>query len=53
MATEKGELMHECFPKRLRMGKERMKENTETEESKQERVKLQEVKWAQNCVPDA
>ena len=32
MAIENGELMHECFPKHLRMGTARMKEDNETDE---------------------
>ena len=38
MAVKKVKLMQECFPKHLRMGTSRMKENKETEEeSKQKR----------------
>ena len=41
MAIENGELMHECFPKHLRMGTARMNEDKETEEDdKQKLVKM-------------
>ena len=32
MAIGNGELLHECFPKHLRMGTARMKQDKETEE---------------------
>ena len=39
MAIENGELMHECFPKHLRMGTARLKSDNETEEeSKKKRM---------------
>ena len=45
MATEKLELMQECFPKHLRMGTARMKEDKETkEEGKQKIVKMEKSK---------
>ena len=42
MAIENGKLMHESFPKHLRMGTARMKEHKETEqENKQKGVKME------------
>ena len=37
MAIGNGELMHECFPKHLRMGTARMKLDEETEEEGKKR----------------
>ena len=37
MAIGNGELMHECFPKHLRMGTSRMKEDKETDEGGRKR----------------
>ena len=37
MAIGHGELMHECFPKQLRMGTARMKEDNETDKDIQKR----------------
>ena len=37
MAIENGELMHECFPKHLRMGTARLKQDNETEEESRKR----------------
>ena len=41
IAIEKVELMQECFYKHLRMGTARMKEDKETEQDKQKRVKIE------------
>ena len=42
-------LIHECSPKRLRMGTARMKYDKDTEEAdKKRRMVWKEVKWAQN-----
>ena len=40
MAIETVELMHECFPTHWRMGTARTKEEKETAEGKQKRVKI-------------
>ena len=37
MAIGNGELMHECFPKHLRMGTARMKQDNETDEGGKKR----------------
>ena len=37
MAIGNGELMHECFPKHLRMGTARMKQDKETDEGGKKR----------------
>ena len=37
MAIEKVELMQECFPKHLRMGKARINEDKETEQDNQKK----------------
>ena len=37
MAIGNGELMHECFPKHLRMGTAKTKEDNETDEDTQKR----------------
>ena len=38
MTVENVELMHECFPKHLRMGTARMKEDKDTEEEGHKRT---------------
>ena len=38
MAIRNWELMHECFPKHLRMGTARMRENKETDEKGKKRA---------------
>ena len=49
MAIEYWELMHECFPKYLRMGTARMKEDKETEEEdKQKGVAMERNKVGTN-----
>ena len=42
MAIRNGELMHECFPKHLRMGTARLKLDNETkEEGKKRRINVE------------
>ena len=49
MAIENGELMHECFPKHLRMGTARTKRDKETDEDGKKRgVSMEKAKRGTN-----